>query len=97
VPRQRSVEGVLAEHERYRRQCAKRIPSSLTLLGIVIAGCVYATYRDRSFIWYAVGITLFCAFYAFGEVFAYWRHGKRIRELSGAPTPNTSLERTREG
>ena len=84
MARQRSIESRLKEHERYRRQCAKRIPASFAMFLLATALCGYVVYRDRTFIWYAVGIAGFFAFYAFGEIIAYYRHGRLIREQSGA-------------
>jgi len=87
MPRQRSIDSRLKEHERYRRQCAKRVPASFVMFAFAAAIGGYVAYRDRSFIWYAAGVAGFFAFYALGEVIAYYHHGRRIRELSsGAET-----------
>jgi len=83
MPRKRSPENRLKEHERFRKQCARRIPGSLLLFALAVGGCSYLTYRDRTFVWYAVGIILFSGFYTFMEIFSYYRHGHKIRELSG--------------
>lgn len=82
-PDARAPSSRLREHERFRKQCARRIPGSLLLFALAVGGCSYLTYSDRTFAWYAVGIIFSSGFYTFMEIFGYYRHEQKIRELSG--------------
>ena len=81
MPRQRSIETLTKEHERYLRQCARAMPYTISIFVAVLAACSYATYKQHGFFWYALGILLVAGLAPFGDIRGYYFNRRKLKEL----------------
>ena len=82
MPRkERSVEGRIKEHRKFREQCRRRIKPSIVLaLGIFAAMALWAVFF-RLNLWVALFVAVFVAFSLGIEVYGYFHHTRKLREL----------------
>ena len=79
--KERSVESRIKEHRKYREQCRRRIkPSVFLSLTIFAAMALWAVFF-RLNLWIAIFLAVFVGF-SFGiEVYGYFHHTRKLREL----------------
>ena len=91
MPRKKaSLQSIIAEHEKYRRQCQVRIRPSLTLCAIAV-GLYALLLLKTSATWLSVSpLILLPAFYTVMEIICFITHDRALRKLRAPPNPGRS-------
>jgi hypothetical protein len=82
MPRkERSVESRIKEHRKFRAQCQRRIKPSIVLALTIFAAMTLWGVFFRLNLWIALCLAVFVAFSLGMEVYGYFLHTRKLREL----------------